>query len=128
MDDDREGLADAFLNAFNAHDVPRLETLLSETFLDLGPQGPVGIPGWRKRIREHFEEYPDSALTDARVSVEGETFVIEALWTGTRAADGGRTRGTNITYTGLIKEGKLDTLRISYDRVVDQQPPSSDPE
>lgn len=115
--DETERLVEELLRSYNTHDSDRMENLLSETFLVVSPQGPTGLPGWMKRTTDHFRAFPDSKLTRVHVSGEGDSFRIEVVWSGTQAVPPtGRSLRTPVVFQGQIKSGKIESLRVEYDR------------
>ncbi len=114
--DESMQLAEELLAAFNAHDVERIASLLSDTFLVTSPEGPVGPYGWKAQTSEYFRSFPDSAWTKVRLSRAGERFVLEVEWTGTQMVPPTKRQlKTIVTLTGLVRRGKLETLRLDYD-------------
>jgi hypothetical protein len=110
-------LADELLNAYNAHDVERIGSLLSETFLAVTPDGPIGPYGWKKLTIEHFKAFHDAKWTKVRLSDGADKFVLDVLFTGTNTASRVQTTARYpIRLAGLVLRGKIETLRIEYDR------------
>src|SRR2546426_11759985 len=89
-------IAQALFDAFNAHDLDRLEALTSDGFLGIGPDSPdlrMGRRGGRGWAAAYFAGVPDSRWAKERVFPPDAAFVLPVIHTGThtRAFDGART-------------------------------------
>jgi SnoaL-like protein len=109
-------LAEALFEAYNAHDIDRIGTLLSETFLAVSQEGPIGPYGWKRLTVAHFKQFPDAKWTKVRLSNGTDRFLLEVLFTGTERKAGAKTRTEGvIRLDGLVKQGKIETLKMNYD-------------
>lgn len=113
--EESSSVAERFIEAFNSHDPGLIGVLLSDTILVSSPEGPVGPFGWRARSAEHFREFPDSALRKVRISGQGSTFIMEVIWTGTMAKSPPTAFQTHLYLSGLVKNGRIETLQLEYD-------------
>src|SRR5256885_5565308 len=89
-------IAQALFDAFNAHDLDRLEALTSDGFLGIGPDSPdlrMGRRGGRGSAAAYFSGVPDSKRTKERVFREHDAFVLPVIFSGdhTRAFGGSGT-------------------------------------
>src|SRR2546428_2915669 len=89
-------IAQALFDAFNAHDLDRLEALTSDGFLGIGPDSPdlrMGRRGGRGWAAAHFAGVPDSQWTKERIFAQDAAFVLQVIYTRThtRALDGAKT-------------------------------------
>src|SRR2546422_3274850 len=89
-------IAQTLFDAFNAHDLDRLEALTSDGFLGIGPDSPdlrMGRRGGRGWAAAYFTGFPHPPWTKERVFAPDAAFVIQVIYTGThtRAFDGAPT-------------------------------------
>src|SRR2546428_8524677 len=89
-------IAQALFDAFNAHDLDRLEALTSDGFLGIGPDSPdlrMGRRGGRAWAGAYFAGVPDSKRTKERIFCQDAAFVLQVIYSGThtRAFRGART-------------------------------------
>src|SRR3989441_1554566 len=93
---DSAQIAEALFDAFNAHDLDRLEALTSDGFLGIGPDSPdlrMGRRGGRGWGAAYLAGFPDSKWTKERVFRQDAAFVLPGIYSGThpRALRGART-------------------------------------
>src|SRR3989454_2857503 len=82
---DSAQIAQALFDAFNAHDLDRLEGLTSDGFLGIGPDSPdlrMGRRGGRAWAAAYFTGFPDSKWTKERIFVQDAAFVLQVILTG----------------------------------------------
>ena len=123
-------IAQALFDAFNAHDLDRLEALTSDGFLGIGPDSPdlrMGRRGGRAWAAAYFAGFPDSRWTKERIFAQDAAFVLRVIYTGTHtgAFDGAKTvPPTNktvsvpATFIGIARDGKIEDLRGYWDRLL----------
>src|SRR2546422_4661107 len=83
---DSAQIAEALFDAFNAHDLDRLEALTSDGFLGIGPDSPdlrMGRRGGRARAAAYFAGVPHSKWTKERIFRQDAAFVLQVIYTGT---------------------------------------------
>src|SRR2546427_10661456 len=83
---DSAQIAEALFDAFNAHDLDRLEALTSDGFLGIGPDSPdlrMGRRGGRAWGAAYFAGVPDSKRTKERSFCQDAAFVLPVSYTGT---------------------------------------------
>src|SRR2546427_1273199 len=88
-------IAQALFDAFNAHDLDRLEALTSDGFLGIGPDSPdlrMGRRGGRGWAAVYFAGVPHSKWTKERVFRQNAPVVLPMIYSGahTRALRGAR--------------------------------------
>src|SRR2546428_11225234 len=123
-------IAQALFDAFNAHDLDRLEALTSDGFLGIGPDSPdlrMGRRGGRAWAAAYFAGVPDSKWTKGRIFGQDAAFVLQVIYTGThtRAFGGAETipptnkavRGP-ATFVGIARGGKNEDPRGDWDRLL----------
>jgi steroid delta-isomerase-like uncharacterized protein len=122
--------AQALFDAFNAHDLDRLEAMTSDGFLGIGPDSPtlrMGRRGGRAWAAAYFAGFPDSKWTKERIFAQDTTFVLQVIYSGTHtgAFDGaGTVPPTNkkvrvpATFIGIARDGKIEDLRGYWDRLL----------
>src|SRR2546422_1325028 len=86
-------IAQALFDAFNAHDLDRLEALTSDGFLGIGPDSHdlrMGRRGGRAWAGAYFAGVPGSKWTKERGFAPDAAFVLQVIYTRThtRALDG----------------------------------------
>ena len=123
-------IAHDLLDAFNAHDLERLEKLTSDGFLGIGPDSTglrMGRDGGRAWAAAYFRGFPDSKWTVERIFGQDEAFVLQVIYTGTHTGpfDGAEgvppTRKTvqvPATFIGIARGGKIEDLRGYWDRLM----------
>ena len=123
-------IAQALFDAFNAHDLDRLEALTSDGFLGIGPDSHdlrMGRRGGRAWAAAYFAGFPDSKWTKERIFAQDAAFVLQVIYTGTHtgAFDGAeavppthRTVSVPATFIGVAREGKIEDLRGYWDRLL----------
>src|SRR3989475_7799003 len=89
-------VAQTLFDAFNAHDLDRLEALTSDGFLGIGPDSPdlrMGRRGGRGWAGAYFSGVPHSQWTKERSFSPDAAFVLPVIYTGTHtgAFDGAPT-------------------------------------
>src|SRR2546425_12371135 len=83
---DSAQIAEALFDAFNAHDLDRLEALTSDGFLGIGPDSPdlrMGRRGGGGWAAAYFAGFPDSGGAKERVFSPDAAFVLQLIYTGT---------------------------------------------
>src|SRR2546425_8394189 len=78
---DSAQIAEALFDAFNAHDLDRLEALTSDGFLGIGPDSPdlrMGRRGGRAWAAAYFAGVPDSKWTKERIFGQDAAFVLRS--------------------------------------------------
>src|SRR5881397_3730522 len=83
---DSAQIAQALFDAFNAHDLDRLEALTSDGFLGIGPDSPdlrMGRRGGRAWAAAYFAGFPDSKWTKERIFGQDAAFVLQVIYSGT---------------------------------------------
>src|SRR3989454_3650717 len=79
-------IAQALFDAFNAHDLDRLEALTSDGFLGIGPDSPdlrMGRRGGRGLAGAYFAGVPDSKGTKERIFGLEPALVLPWIFSGT---------------------------------------------
>src|SRR2546428_7495021 len=83
---DSAQIAEALFDAFNAHDLDRLEALTSDGFLGIGPDSPdlrMGRRGGRGSAGAYFSRCPGSKGTQEGSFGQDAAFVLQVIYTGT---------------------------------------------
>ncbi len=123
-------IAQSLFDAFNAHDLDRLEALTSDGFLGIGPDSPdlrMGRRGGRAWAAAYFAGFPDSQWTKERIFGQDSAFVLQVIYTGTHTGAFGRAETippTNkavrvpATFVGIARDGKIEDLRGYWDRLL----------
>src|SRR2546428_13543392 len=78
-------IAQALFDAFNAHDLDRLEALTSDGFLGIGPDSPdlrMGRRGGRGRAAAYLAGVPDSKWGKERIFGQDAAFVLQVVYSG----------------------------------------------
>src|SRR2546426_3805622 len=78
-------IAQALFDAFNAHDLDRLEALTSDGFLGIGPDSPdlrMGRRGGRGWAAAYFSGVSDSKGTKERVFGQDAPVVLPMVYSG----------------------------------------------
>src|SRR3989441_2664724 len=93
---DSAQIAEALFDAFNAHDLDRLEGLTSDGFLGIGPDSPdlrMGRRGGRAWGAAYFTGVSHSKWTKERIFFPEAAFVLQVIYTRTHtgALDGAQT-------------------------------------
>src|SRR5947209_11787866 len=127
---DSAQIAQALFDAFNAHDLDRLEALTSDGFLGIGPDSPdlrMGRRGGRAWAAAYFAGFPDSKWTKERIFGQDAAFVLQVIYSGTHTgAFGGaetipptnKTLRVPATFVGIARNGKIEDLRGYWDRLL----------
>ena len=122
--------AQALFDAFNAHDLDRLEALTSDGFLGIGPDSPdvrMGRRGGRAWAAAYFTGFPDSKWTKERIFSQNPAFILQVIYTGTHtgAFEGAETVAPTMktvrvpaTFVGISRDGKIEDLRGYWDRLL----------
>ncbi|TMA00816.1 MAG: ester cyclase [Methanobacteriota archaeon] len=123
-------IAQALFDAFNAHDLDRLEALTSDGFLGIGPDSHdlrMGRRGGGAWAAAYFAGVPGSKGTKERILGQDAAFVLQVIYTGTHtgAFDGAeavppthRTVSVPATFIGIARDGKIEDLRGYWDRLL----------
>ena len=109
---------DGFANAFNAHDLDRILSFMTDDCVFLASAGPdadgekfTGKEAVRKAFEDVFKTYPDAKWTNARHFIFGERAVSEWTFTGTKQD------GSKVEVTGCdlftFRGGKI-AVKNSY--------------
>lgn len=109
---------DGFANAFNAHDVNRILSFMTDDCVFQASAGPdvdgekfTGKEAVRKAFEDVFKTYPDAKWTNARHFISGERAVSEWTFTGTKQD------GSKVEVTGCdlftFRDGKI-AIKNSY--------------
>lgn len=84
-------LLDGFANAFNAHDVDRIMSYMTDDCVFEASAGPdvdgekfIGKEAVKKAFEDVFKTYPDAHWSNARHFISGERAVSEWTFTGTK--------------------------------------------
>src|SRR3989442_5737953 len=83
---DSAQIAEAMFDAFNAHDLDRLEALTSDGFLGIGPDSPdlrMGRRGGRGWGAPYFAGVSDSRWAKERIFAPEAAFVLPTIYPGT---------------------------------------------
>ncbi len=127
---DSAQIAQALFDAFNAHDLDRLEALTSEGFLGIGPDSHdlrMGRRGGRAWAAAYFAGFSDSKWTKERIFAQDAAFVLQVIYTGTHtgAFDGAemvpptkKPLSVPATFIGIARDGKIEDLRGYWDRLL----------
>ncbi|HYY48982.1 MAG TPA: nuclear transport factor 2 family protein [Thermoplasmata archaeon] len=116
-EDESVRLAKELLAAYNAHSPDRIARLLSETLWVDSTVGPMGPYGWTSVTEKHFKAFPDSTWAVEKVSGDDQSFTLEVLWTGTQMVPITRKEiRSHVRLTGRVEKGKIERLRVDYDR------------
>src|SRR6266705_6164565 len=127
---DSAQIAEAVFDAFNAHDLDRLEALTSDGFLGIGPDSPdlrMGRRGGRAWAAAYFAGFPDSQWTKERIFGQDAAFVLQVIYSGTHTgAFGGaetipptnKTVRVPATFVGIARGGKIEDLRAYWERLM----------
>jgi steroid delta-isomerase-like uncharacterized protein len=128
-----EQVAEAFVEAYNAHDVTKLITLYAEDVTVVPPDLTVvkGKPDNQRYYEAWFQSVPDVKSTIKSLTTDTDRFVLELIETGTytkRLPTPGspRARGQKLRYPYVIvanvKAGKMTSVRIyENDKLIEQQ-------
>src|SRR5437867_13439716 len=79
-------IAQALFDAFNAHDLDRLEALTSDGLLGIGPDSHdlrMGRRGGGAWAAAYFAGFPDSKWTKERIFGQDAALVPQVIYTGT---------------------------------------------
>src|SRR3989454_6781707 len=82
---DSAQIAEALFDAFNAHDLDRLEALTSDGFLGIGPDSPdlrMGRRGGGAWAAAYFSGVPDSKWTKERIFGQEAAVVLPEIYSG----------------------------------------------
>lgn len=105
-------ILDGFANAFNAHDIDRILSYMTEDCVFEASAGPdvdgekfAGKEAVKKAFEDVFKNYPDAHWANARHFISGERAVSEWTFTGTKPD------GTRVEVTGCdlftFRDGKI---------------------
>ena len=111
-------LLESFANAFNAHDIKGIMSLMTDDCVFEASAGPdvdgekfVGQAQVKKAFEDVFETFPDSQWRNPRHFISGDRGFSEWTFTGTKKD------GTKVEVTGCdlftFKDGKI-ALKNSY--------------
>ena len=85
-------MLDSFANAFNAHDVNKIMSYMTDDCIFEASAGPdvngekfIGKEAVGKAFEDVFKNYPDAKWTNPRHFISGDRAVSEWIFTGTRA-------------------------------------------
>lgn len=128
MQEESVRVAQAFIRAFNDHDLGKVAALQSESFFALAPDSPeprIGRKGGRKWIEAIYQAFPDAKLLLERVFSHDRTFVVQALFQGTHRGllEGpvvvpptGRRVRVPVVFIGLVQDGAILDFRGYWDQ------------
>jgi len=125
-------VADAFLNALNAHDANRIGELLAEDVAYWEANLPAPIKG-RKAVEDHFREnwkpFPDASIRFTNRIASGDWVADESEWSGTHKGPlqtgpgqppipptNKRAHGKAVS-VAHVQGGKVKSLNIYYDNM-----------
>lgn len=105
-------ILDGFANAFNAHDIDRILSYMTEDCVFEASAGPdvdgekfAGKEAVKNAFEDVFKNYPDAHWANARHFISGERAVSEWTFTGTKPD------GTRVEVTGCdlftFRDGKI---------------------
>ncbi|HET9432780.1 MAG TPA: nuclear transport factor 2 family protein [Chitinophagaceae bacterium] len=111
-------ILDGFANAFNAHDVDRILSYMTDDCVFLASAGPdvdgekfAGKAAVKKAFEDVFKTYPDAQWTNVRHFISGERAVSEWTFSGTKQD------GSKVEVTGCdlftFRDGKI-AIKNSY--------------
>lgn len=111
-------ILDGFANAFNAHDVARILSYMTDDCVFQASAGPdadgerfAGKDAVKKAFEDVFKTYPDAKWTNVRHFISGERAVSEWTFTGTKKD------GSKVEVTGCdlftFRHGKI-AIKNSY--------------
>jgi steroid delta-isomerase-like uncharacterized protein len=111
-------ILDGFANAFNAHDVARILSYMTDDCVFQASAGPdadgerfAGKDAVKKAFEDVFKTYPDAKWTNVRHFISGERAVSEWTFTGTKKD------GSKVEVTGCdlftFRDGKI-AIKNSY--------------
>lgn len=123
-------LADALMNAVNAHDASKLGDVLADDVTYWEANLPSPING-RRQVEDHFREnwrsFPDATIRLVNRVVSGDWIADEMMWSGTHkgpiSAPGmtipptGRQAHGPAVGIARIEHGKIRHLNIYYDNL-----------
>ena len=109
---------DSFVNAFNAHDLDKILSYMTEDCIFEASAGPdvngekfVGREAVRKAFEDVFKNFPDAKWSNAHHFVSGNRAVSEWIFTGTKVD------GSKVEVTGCdlftFRDGKI-AVKNSY--------------
>ena len=123
-------LADAFVNALNAHDASELGQLLAEnvTYWEANLPSPItGRMAVENHFRENWKSFPDAKIQVVNRVASGDWVVDEVTWSGTNKgpivapgqtipATGKRAQGPAVG-VAKVEMGKISQMKIYYDNM-----------
>ena len=111
-------ILDGFANAFNAHDVDRILSYMTDDCVFEASAGPdadgekfVGKEAVKKAFEDVFKTYPDAHWSNTRHFISGERAVSEWIFTGTKQD------GSKVEVTGcdlFTFHGEKIAIKNSY--------------
>ncbi|HJS54136.1 MAG TPA: nuclear transport factor 2 family protein [Chitinophagaceae bacterium] len=119
-------ILDGFANAFNAHDIERILSYMTDDCVFEASAGPdingekfSGKEAVKKAFEDVFKSYPDAHWGNVRHFISGERAVSEWIFTGTKQD------GSKVEVTGCdlftFRDGKI-AIKNSYRK---NRPPKS---
>jgi steroid delta-isomerase-like uncharacterized protein len=120
---------DEAMEAFQAHDLDRLDRLNANSIIWRSPSSPEGVKG-RAAVREFNETFttafPDIQIRKERSFGQGDWVCLEGVFTGTHrgplTAPGGRTiPATNkpirfrVGFVGKVERGEVTEANVYFD-------------
>ena len=124
-------VAEAFVNALNAHDANRLGDVLADdiTYWEANLPAPIhGREAVKAHFRENWKSFPDSSLRLVNRVESGDWIAEEVEWTATNTgpinvpgqppipATGKRAQAMSVG-VAQVQEGKMKRLNIYYDNM-----------
>ena len=111
-------ILDGFANAFNAHDIDRILSYMTDDCIFEASAGPdvngekfAGKQDVKKAFEDVFKTYPDAHWSNVKHFISGERAVSEWIFTGTKSD------GSKVEVTGCdlftFRDGKI-AIKNSY--------------
>lgn len=119
--------AEAFYEAFNAHNLDGIERMTSESFVGVGPDNPEARKGraaLRNWISEYVKAFPDGKRSMERFSAQDNVFVMQMTFAGTNTGpmEAGQTiPPTNkavrvpLAIVGVARGDKIEEVHAYWD-------------
>lgn len=122
-------IAEELYEAFNAHDLDRVEESTSESFVGVGPDSPEarkGRTGGRNWAAMYINAFPDCKWMKERIFAQDDLFALQVIFTGTNTGplEAQQTipptnKGVRVpaTFVGIAQNGKIEELRGYWDQL-----------
>lgn len=113
--DNTRALLAAFYQAFNDHDLDRLDLVLAADIVDHhpGPGQTPGIVGLKDSLREFRAAFPDMEVVNQAVVIDGDLAMVRSRCRGTHLGElrGLPPSGATVDFTAIdnwrIRDGRL---------------------